>query len=50
MDARILRNAEQLKSRKEQKIMEKRILFIKLDPKKEADVCEESRHCVLQLF
>ena len=38
MDARILRNAEQHKSRKEQKIMEERILFIKLDPKTETDI------------
>ena len=38
MDACILRNAECLKQRKEQKIMEERILFIKLNPKTEADI------------
>lgn len=38
MDKCILRNAECLKPRKEQKIMKKRILFIKLDPKTEADI------------
>lgn len=38
MDKCILRNAEYLKSRKDQKIMEERILFIKLDPKTEADI------------
>lgn len=38
MDKCILRNAECLKPRKEQKIMEERILFIKLDPKTEADI------------
>ncbi len=38
MDKCISRNAECLKPRKEQKIMEERILFIKLDPKTEADI------------
>lgn len=38
MDACFLRNAELSKYRKEQKITEERILFIKLDPKTEADI------------